>query len=267
LFGDFEVWGNESLYKPLSWYSVRDGITRATDAYSGAYAAELRTTSGFDRGVPAAQPGRISTGYYSDACNCMLGGYPYSLKKDTLVFFYKYSPFISTDSGSVYVNFKKNGNPVYGASAKLPASAVYRKFELPFDMGSGSIAPDSVMIEIQSSLWTNKSASYAGAILKVDDINFRSQMLTTAVRKNTLSRNITLFPNPTSGRFTVQLPDSRIASESVSIEIMNITGQKLISARLSKEKSDFDISDLPKGLYFAKISDGNKVSIIKIVKR
>jgi len=166
------------------------------------------------------------------------------------------------------MSFKKNGAWLFGQGTWLGASAVYKKAEIPFDMGPGT-APDSVVIEIQSSLWDHKDPSYAGAILKVDEVNFRSQMLTTAIKRISSqgNSNISLFPNPTNGRFSVRIPDNKSVSESIRIEILNITGQKVLSSFVSRESSDFDISDLPKGLYFAKIFDGETVRIIKIIKK
>jgi hypothetical protein len=261
--GDFEQWQDMTLYRPESWYTDFIGFSRSADAHSGTYAAEMVTHPGSENNQPVAQAGRISTGYYSNSCQCMMGGYPYTDRKDTLVFYYKYTPLAADDSAEVVLNFKKDGNQIGDYSMKLEASASYKYAELPFELG---LDPDSVIVQIGSSLWNHKALSYLGSRLTVDDINFKSQLIISGIDQGTERQDALIYPNPTTGKFTVLLPDTKI-NPAGYIEIYNTAGQKVFNSQINGIKSDFDISGLPQGLYGVKISDGASTAIYKIVKR
>jgi hypothetical protein len=179
--GDFESWQSQTLYKPNDWYSESgngQGINRTTDKVKGTYAIELTTFSGTRNNSPAAEPGNISTGYYPSNCsgNCyQQGGFPYSKQSDTLSFYYKYAP-TSGDTGQIHLNFKKNGSTIWMYSYFIQASANYQLVQIPFNMGQ---TPDTVIINIQSSVWNHTSLSYVGSVLKIDEFYFKSQPLST----------------------------------------------------------------------------------------
>jgi hypothetical protein len=263
LNGDFETWQSETLYRPAGWYAEERGFARTGDSYSGSYAAEVTTFLGNSDNTTVARSGHLSTGYYSNSCDCMLGGYPYTEIKDTLTFYYKYDPEIITDNASVFLSFKKDGVQIGGWGENLPAATDYTYYEIPFELG---LTPDSVMIDIQSSLWSNTSPAYVGAVLKIDDIYFKSQIITTGIRSKTDIKDVTIYPNPTSGKFTVQLANNNTLQIKPGIEIYNGVGQKVLESEIKEFRTDFDISTLPKGLYFVKISDGTVVRTAKIMK-
>ncbi len=263
LNGDFETWQSETIYKLDSWYLQEIGAERTSDAYRGNWAIELTTFVGNENSTTVARSGRASTGYYSNSCYCMKGGYPYSEMKDTLTFYYKYDPADISDMASVFFSFKKNGTQIGGWGDNLPAAADYTYHEIPFEMG---IAPDSVMIELQSSLWSNTDLSFAGAVLKIDDIYFKSQMVTTDIKANEDNKKISIFPNPTGGILTVLMADNGLRQVNPSIDVFNGMGQKVFAAELSELRNEFDISGFPKGMYFIKISDGTVIHTEKIMK-
>lgn len=88
------------------------------------------------------------------------------------------------------------------------------------------------------------------------------QTLTDIIEiKDLTSLKINIYPNPTSGIFTVT------SSGKIStIEIYNMLGVKIYTlSNLNQEKSkEIDLSNFPKGIYFTKIYDGKKICISKI---
>jgi hypothetical protein len=75
----------------------------------------------------------------------------------------------------------------------------------------------------------------------------------------------TLYPNPTSGNFTlVQKGDSHLSD--VRIEIFTMTGNKMKSERIIGEQTEVQFSEMPAGLYFVKIIATNYAETIKVVK-
>ena len=76
-----------------------------------------------------------------------------------------------------------------------------------------------------------------------------------------------VYPNPTTGKFKVQ--SSRFKGELKKVELIDMTGQIveiLFNADAGSENIAFDISHLPPGQYFLKITAGNEVVVKKLIR-
>jgi hypothetical protein len=86
--------------------------------------------------------------------------------------------------------------------------------------------------------------------------------------QQTLS-NISVFkayPNPASRMLTLEM--SLKNADEISIDIVNLAGQKVISRSLVKTMTiteQFDVSNLAKGIYFLQVSSSQGVAAEKIV--
>ena len=81
--------------------------------------------------------------------------------------------------------------------------------------------------------------------------------------------NITLYPNPNNGQFTITVESEKLKVESNTVEIYNMLGQKVCTQLLITNYSSLiNISDQPNGIYLIRILDnnGNLVSQKKVVK-
>lgn len=261
--GDFESWQSQTLNSPADWNIQSDmgeGFNQTTDAEKGSYAIELKTYLGNNNNQPAAQPGQISTGYYPcNNCN-EIGGYPFSNQKDTLAFYYKFAPAHLNDSAWINLNFKKNSNIIFSEYIYLFASTNYQYEEIPFDTYS---IPDTVIINIQSSMWNDIALSYVGADLKIDEIHFKSQPLNTGIINYESDNTISIFPNPTNGMIHIQ----GLGTKVQSLEIYNILAEKVYATSNVRQQTlkEIDLSQYQKGIYFVKIYDGVKIHTEKIV--
>ena len=74
--------------------------------------------------------------------------------------------------------------------------------------------------------------------------------------------NLSLYPNPASTYFTLN-------GDVQSVQIYSITGQLVKSFKSNfNSESQFEISDLNKGIYFVKaIDDRNKEITLKLIKQ
>lgn len=77
-----------------------------------------------------------------------------------------------------------------------------------------------------------------------------------------------ITPNPNKGKFQISNPESQIQS----IEIYNVLGEIIQSpapTHLHKQRSEgemeIDLSSQPKGIYFVKVQNGDKVAMRKII--
>lgn len=267
--GDFELWQTQTYDSPDNWYIQSGGgdvfnAVRTTDAKAGIYAMELTTVMGSNQyGGQRASSGQVSTGYYPNNCggSCNeLGGYPFINQIDTLAFWYKYTPS-GNDSAVVSLNFKKNGINMGWQGTSLHAAATYQYKEIPFSLFQ---APDTVIVQAQSSNWNDTLISFVGSNLKIDEIHFKSQPLATGIFNNKNENALRIFPNPTSGNIHVQALGISIQS----IEVYNVLGENIYSASNIKQQSnEIDLSKFQKGIYFVKIYDGEKMHIEKIIKQ
>lgn len=262
---DFESWGSKAENRAEAWNFEMEGTAISTDAYDGSYALELNTFAGNEEGSIVARGAMATNGYYSEACDCLTGGYPYDLTEDALVFYYKYEPAAGTDDNAeAFVMFRKNGTSIWQESTTLPAATDYTRVEIPFDIPN---TPDTAVIFFQSSGWSNKDLSYVGSSLTVDNVFFKSEETPTALKRLTADGGINVYPNPSSDRITVDLGSDDMVNESSRIEIYNVIGKPVLKSFSDGQKTDLDISQLPKGIYFVKIYEGNSVHTSKILKR
>lgn len=267
--GDFELWQSHTIEIPDQWHPLNTnfqetGVYQTADAYDGNFALELKTFLGNRENQPAAQPGAISTGYFPPNCNgscAELGGYPFTNKKDTLVFFYKYSPS-GSDNAFVNLLFKKNGSPLEPVSITLSASATYQYKELPFNLSQN---PDTVIVNIGSSFWENSDLSFVGSDLIIDEIGFKSKGIPTSINNLTVDyyNSITVFPNPSKGRFQVRSSKFDIHK----LEIYDALGKVVYSGSDFNQpvSNDIDISRFGSGIYYVKVYDGLKTYAKKIM--
>jgi len=266
LDGDFESWKTDTIIKLDSWYledNRGEGVSRTLDAYKGTYAVELKTFLGKMNDHVAAQAGKVSTGYYPNNCNSNcneLGGFPFTNQADTLTFWYKYTPS-GADSAQVSLQFKKNGNTIGWAGQNLSPSATYKCVEIPFSL---SEAPDSVMVTFQSSVWQDSTVDYVGSDLFVDEAYFKSQIINTAVTSFPSVKNVSVYPNPASGRITVNINQAGNAGNIV-LAVYNLTGALVKTENITSGHQQIDISNLSNGIYMLKFNAANFTEKQKLI--
>lgn len=175
-----------------------------------------------------------------------------------MAFWYKYSPS-ANDSASVFLNFKKNGSNIFGAGINLHVSATYQYKEVPFNIWQ---TPDTVIIHLQSSDWRDTLLSFVGSDLIIDEVHFKSQPLTTNIFNLTNNDAIHIFPNPSNGKFFVE-----VKGDVSCYEIFNILGEKIyfISNVRQNSLNEFDLSSETGGIYFIKVYMGENIILKKVV--
>ena len=272
--GDFETWQSTTIEKPDNWIlsggsnnSPTGGVFKTTDAVTSNYAIELKTYLGDNNGVPTARGGQISTGWYPNNCNSNCyeqGGYPYTKQIDTLVFSYKYAP-MGSDNAQVNLTFKKNGSIITNGNQgiNLAASTSYQYKEIPFNLGQ---VPDSVMLDIQSSLWNDTLLSYVGSDLKIDNIHFKSQALSlTGIEQiNSNDNDVRIYPNPINTFAIIEI-NPQINLEGTELRIYDVFGRTIKKIAVTEHRMTFDRNDLPNGIYFYELKNNMMLKTGKII--
>ncbi|PCJ65620.1 MAG: hypothetical protein COA58_09450 [Bacteroidetes bacterium] len=74
--------------------------------------------------------------------------------------------------------------------------------------------------------------------------------------------SISLYPNPNSGQFTIDLPKQ---DSKYSVVITNVTGQVVYTNNTFTSRNNTVQLDVPVGMYFVKITDANNAGVIKVL--
>ena len=83
---------------------------------------------------------------------------------------------------------------------------------------------------------------------------------------NLSTSNFTLFPNPTSGNFTL-IQKGEKTYGTVKVEVYSMSGEKILTGRMiGEQRHEFQFSNIPAGLYFVKIVADDYVETIKLIK-
>jgi hypothetical protein len=73
-----------------------------------------------------------------------------------------------------------------------------------------------------------------------------------------------IYPNPSSTQITIETPE--ITTHSL-LTIMNLNGQELLKCQITEPKTVVDMTNLPKGIYFVRLTNDRTVEVGKIIKQ
>jgi Secretion system C-terminal sorting domain len=123
------------------------------------------------------------------------------------------------------------------------------------------ISPE--FITSDGDFYSNSAAmlSFAEGVV-VDDCNLKPS--NSIINKGIVSNLITIYPNPANDKITIEI--SGKTNES-NLAIVNIEGQELITRQITAPKTLIDISNLPSGVYFVRLTNNKTVSTWKFIKQ
>lgn len=102
--------------------------------------------------------------------------------------------------------------------------------------------------------------NYGGGLSDPISINITSNV---GVSELLSKANVSLFPNPTEGNLHVNLNGYK--SEVIQMNIYNAAGKLVKSDEILKASNEYDLSNLPKGVYVVELRNGNNKSSSRIV--
>ncbi len=109
-------------------------------------------------------------------------------------------------------------------------------------------------------LYDKNGSGTAGAdCVWVDDITFPRTCIITDVEEVTEQKTNILYPNPTTGSFTLELV------EESNISIYNMLGQQIMQLGKVSGIHHLDLGNAPKGMYFIQIQSGSQTEVKKII--
>ncbi len=107
---------------------------------------------------------------------------------------------------------------------------------------------------------TQSNDEYSDA--EIQNSNLNSTLINSISNNEAIENpiNITIFPNPTEQYIWININEKI----EITVEIFDVYGQSVYSAKLSNQNSKIDLSGNPKGTYFIKII--NQENLLKFEK-
>jgi len=85
----------------------------------------------------------------------------------------------------------------------------------------------------------------------------------TGITEKGINENLTIYPNPTSNKFTIEMDNLK---EPYTLEILNTMGQVVLIKQINNPVEQVDLSGQAAGVYFVKVQTGNNTIVKKIIK-
>jgi hypothetical protein len=106
-----------------------------------------------------------------------------------------------------------------------------------------------IYFDYNSAIVTNTTFNLYRSLASVDETN-----------KET---GVSIYPNPSTGIFTIKLEDEK----NSTIEVYNIIGEKIFSLKTQNESTLIDLTDQPRGMYILKIIGSKQSFNERIIKQ
>ncbi len=264
----FESWTHNSSYggydDPVSWNDLNSstGIlglftcykdSTPADVHSGMYSVQLITMSLLTELIP----GTITTGTINTGSQVINGGIPYTLRPDSIIGWYKYTP-ASGDNGDIefYVFGANHLDTIGQAFFKTPTTTVgtYTRFSLAVTYTS-TATPDTALWIITSS--NDQNTGHSGSQLIIDDLGLAFDS-TTGIPPINNVENITVGPIP-STRFISINNGSNL--KSLLFTLIDATGRKIEEAKIDEGTTNINIMGIAEGSYIYLIQNELRATV------
>jgi Secretion system C-terminal sorting domain len=139
------------------------------------------------------------------------------------------------------------GNIITTQSSKYQMQMFLRRTALPIEWGEKSIQKIKFKIPSTCSAPINPPCTNCGG--RLAPTHFTPE-------------EIALYPNPTTDRFTLQVPEYEAATE---VLITDIQGRIIDKRSLYSSINEIETNELPNGIYFVRIAQGERSTVLKLV--
>jgi hypothetical protein len=135
---------------------------------------------------------------------------------------------ISNAYGSDYVPFENNGEIITG---------LYETNESPY-----THSPADIIENMDPNYVFEVTKGALGSAL-----HFAVAKETLGVSENSFASSIIVFPNPSNGKFTVNL--NSLSEENIELSVFNVLGKMVYTTKLNDQTNTLDLSFLQSGIY------------------
>ena len=173
-----------------------------------------------------------------------------------------YAAIQSTDTTTMnIVVMNKDYDSTLKATVNITANSHFNKAEI-----YAFTKTDTLIQHMGSKVIKSNSFTYTVPALSVYHFVLTDTTTITGFANPTDLNNFTIFPNPSSGLFTVTCNSA--VTQSLSVDIMDITGKviKTILAKPASGSFQLNLTGYSAGVYLARICNGGVVTVKKLIK-
>ena len=165
--------------------------------------------------------------------------------------------------------FKIIGNKLFAAGFGFPNSSFFKLNGNTWNVVASGIP--SAAFSPAHGIYTIDFFShhlYLGGLFKLANNEYGDHLIYTSdtflgVEDEESENAFSLFPNPSSGNFTLNIVKEVYAERR--LEIMNALGEKVYAAPIPHERTSFDVQGLTKGIYLVRIISAKGANARKLV--
>ena len=251
----FENW---NAGDPVDWWTNDivgfDAVTQTSDAWEGSSAAKMTVLDGGGFAViPFLTVGDMGSGT------------PVSQRYGSFKGYYKLNP-LGDENFNVQVFMWTSTNLVGAGLAQFPAAGSWTEFNVPIEYSSGE-TPGIAMLSM--FVVNSNGIATPGTWAIVDYVTFGTP--TDVEKINGLPEDYSIkqnYPNPFNPSTNIEYA---IPSESfVELKVYDILGNEVATLVNEQQqagvyRADFTASNLPSGMYFARISANEFTQVVKMI--
>ena len=168
-----------------------------------------------------------------------------------------YTSLAFSPSGQPYVAFQDFGNSEKATVMKFDGTNWVYVGTAGFSVGAAgytslAFSPSGVPYVA----YTEGANSGRATVMKYDSVS-------SGINDLQESR-LSIYPNPATDKITIETSGETIGS---SLTLLNIEGQQLITSQITQQKTQLDISSLPSGVYFVRLTNDRTVEVGKFIKK
>lgn len=246
-------WANSNFISAGPFYSC----TKSTDHFPlavGSFSIRLENNTSLTRLTGGWGLAMTDTAYPFRP-SFAITGHP-----NSLCGYYKFTS-LNNDSMFIRIVLFKNGTMVnYFTFITGVTTSAWTSFTLPLTYTSA----DSAMMYMMALYPNSPTGGPKGnSVLYVDNLSFDNLIsnVTEPESKNTI---FNLYPNPANDKITITNVQD---SENTTINILNIQGKQVMYNQFRDQNNmEFEISNLPMGIYFIEVKSEYGIAVKKFVK-
>lgn len=178
---------------------------------------------------------------------------------DTQNVFYRDTPIYTSNVYVPYYIDSINGFTTYSLPTPVPlpthfyfgwAQTDIRNLQIGYDMNSSKGRPHMYIYSSTTGIWKKSTVGTDGSPM-IRLLLGHSSQIPSGI-KNTAINPVKVYPNPTSGMLTFDLPD---AEASYNLQLYNMMGQMCLDQTLDTGNNTINMGNLNEGLYLIKLTD------------
>ena len=160
----------------------------------------------------------------------------------------------------------------YGASQTISVSAfiVQSGGSATFIAGQNILLLQGTKVENNGHLHASITTTQSYCLQPLSMLQAGSETSTTGFQTAGMqdaSLLFSVFPNPTTGNFTLELRDLD-AMQAIQVEVSSMMGERVLQTSLKgRQQYGFDLTGLPEGVYLIRVMAGDKMSVVKLIRQ